>query len=67
MIYQFGDRNVLFDSGQDLEGDILQRREPDGWQFYKPDGEFMRSPIDMNELPPGEYRLVSLKKQKQPS
>jgi hypothetical protein len=59
MIYQAGDRNVTLDSGQNNPGDRLQRREADGWSFYKPNGKFITAPVDIYQLPPGEYRLVS--------
>ena len=62
MIYQAGDRNVTLDSGRNRDGDLLQRKEKDGWQYYKPDGEFIVSPVDIYELPPGEYRLISSEK-----
>jgi hypothetical protein len=58
VIYQIGDNNVTFDSGENNPGDVLQRREKDGWQSYMPNGEYVLAPVDIYELPPGEYRLV---------
>ena len=59
MIYQLGDVNIIFDNGNNREGDMLQRREGDRWEFFKPEGELVFSPIDFHTLPFGEYRLVS--------
>ena len=58
-MYQLGDRNVIFDNGNNRAGDVLQRREESGWEFYKPKGELVFAPVDIYELPTGEYRLVS--------
>lgn len=58
MIFQYGDRNVIFDNGNNQPGDILQRRESGGWEFFRPEGELMLAPINLDELPFGEYRLV---------
>ena len=59
MIYQLGDRNILFDSGRNESTDVLQRREGDEWRDYMPNGRRVRGPIDFRELPPGHYRMVS--------
>lgn len=59
MIYQLGDRNILFDSGRNGSSDFLQRREGDEWRDYMPDGQRVRGPIDFHQLPPGQYRMVS--------
>jgi len=37
---------------------ILQRRELDGWRDYLQDGERVLSPVDIETLPAGYYRLV---------
>ena len=58
MIYQLGDRNVIFSSGNNCPGDVLQKRERGEWRFYKPSGDFVTSPVDLYQLPPGEYRLI---------
>lgn len=60
MIYQLGDRNIIFDSGNNREGDVLQRRKGSSWEFFKPRGELVFAPVDFYELPGGEYRLVKL-------
>ena len=59
MIYQLGDRNILFDSGRNEASDILQRREGDEWRDYMPDGRRVSGPIDFYRLPPGQYRMFS--------
>ena len=58
MIYQLGDRNIIFDSGNNRDGDVLQRRKGKEWEFFKPGGELVFSPVDVCALPGGEYRLV---------
>ena len=58
MIYSAGDLGVQIDLGPDTPGMILQRREPDGWQDYRPDGEQVVSPVDIEVLRPGYYRQV---------
>ena len=58
MIFQYGDRNVIFDNGKNRPGDVLQRRESGGWEFFRPKGELVLAPINIDELPFGEYRLV---------
>ena len=37
---------------------ILQRRDGKDWVDYKVDGKVVRSPVDIDALPPGRYRLV---------
>ena len=59
MIYQLGDRNILFDSGRNVSADVLQRLEGDEWHDYMPDGQPVRGPVDCYQLPPGQYRMVS--------
>ena len=59
MIYQLGDRNVIFNSGANRPGDILQRREQGGWQDYRVNDEVIVAPIEVYALPPGEYGLIS--------
>ena len=59
MIYQAGDRNVIFDSGDNRPGDILQRREKGSWENFQQNGKTLVAPVDIYSLPPGEYRLVS--------
>jgi hypothetical protein len=59
MIYQLGDRNILFDSGRNDSTDILQRRDSGEWHDYMPNGQRIRGRVDFNQLPPGHYRMVS--------
>ena len=56
MIYSAGDLGVQIDLGPDKPGMVLQRREPDGWREYRPDGEWVLSPVDIEALKPGYYR-----------
>lgn len=41
---------------------VLQRRKREGginiWNGYLVDGEMVVSPVDINKLPSGKYRLV---------
>ena len=39
-------------------GMTLQRREDREWVDYKVDGEVVKSPVDIEAMPPGRYRLV---------
>ena len=39
-------------------GMTLQRREDREWVDYKVDGEVVKSPVDIDALPGGRYRLV---------
>jgi len=59
MIYSAGDLGVQIDLGPDTPGMVLQRREPDGWQDYLQDGERVLSPVDIEALSSGYYRLKS--------
>jgi len=58
MIYSAGDLSVQIDLGPDTSGMVLQRRELDGWQDYRGDGEQVVSPVDIEALPAGYYRQV---------
>ena len=59
MIYQAGDYNVIFDSGSNSPGDHLQRKGPEGWKDVVVNDEPVKAPVDIYNLPPGQYRLVS--------
>jgi hypothetical protein len=37
---------------------ILQRRDGNDWVDYIVDGKVVKSPVDIDALPPGVYRLV---------
>jgi hypothetical protein len=58
MIYQAGDREIIFDSGDNNPGDFLQKKGPQGWKNFKVNGEVVKAPVDFYKLPPGQYRLV---------
>lgn len=46
------------DLGKDEPGMTLQREvERNQWIDYKVDGEVVKSPIDIDTLPAGKYRL----------
>ena len=47
-----------FDSGKDEPGMTLQRLEDNEWVDYKVDGKVVKSPVDIDALPAGRYRLV---------
>jgi hypothetical protein len=47
-----------FDSGNDEPGMTLQRLEDREWVDYTVDGELVKSPVDIDALPAGRYRLV---------
>jgi len=53
---------VQIDLGKDETGMILQREYREGgyrvWRDYLVDGEVVKSPIDIEILPWGKYRLV---------
>ena len=48
--------------GKDEPGMTLQRREREGgiyiWNDYLVDGELVMSPVDIEKLPSGVYRLI---------
>ena len=49
---------LYIDLGRNESGMTLQRRERGkDWQDYRKDGKVVRSPIDIDELPSGRYRL----------
>jgi hypothetical protein len=58
MIYSAGDLGVEIDLEPNTPGMILQRRELDGWQDYRVDGEQVFSPVDIEILPAGYYRQL---------
>ena len=64
MIYSAGDLGIEIDLGSDEPGSILQRYAIDGWKDYLIDGEPVISPVDVNALPSGQYRL---RKEENPS
>ena len=54
--------SVLLDLGKDEQSMILQYRDAERgyvvWRDYTVDGEQVLSPVDIDVLPPGRYRLV---------
>ncbi len=59
MMLQAGDLGLTIDFGINRTGSILQRKTNGEWQDYLVDGELLIYPFDVNQLPPGEYRLRS--------
>jgi hypothetical protein len=49
---------VQIDLGKDEAGMTLQRHEDNEWVDYKMDGKVVKSPVDIESLPWGEYRLL---------
>ena len=53
---------IWIDLGKDEPGMVLQLREREGgiyiWRDYMVDGKAVISPIKIDTLPPGKYRLV---------
>jgi hypothetical protein len=47
---------INIDLGKDEPGMTLQRREGREWVGYKVDGKVVKSPVDIDKLPPGRYR-----------
>ena len=43
--------------GSNQPGAVLQRYEDGQWRDYVADGQLVVSPVDMEQLPPGRYRL----------
>jgi hypothetical protein len=57
MMFQAGDLGLTIDYGISRTGSVLQRNTNGEWQDYLIEGEPMIYPFDVNQLPPGEYRL----------
>jgi hypothetical protein len=55
---------INFDLCSNEPGMILQREYRDGkylvWRDYRVDGETVKSPVDIDALPPGKYRITNL-------
>jgi len=58
MIVAGTDQYIWIDLGKDEPGMMLQRFERGVWRDYLVDGEPVLSPVDIEKLPPGKYRLV---------
>jgi hypothetical protein len=48
---------LSIDWGNDEPGMTLQRLDGK-WVDYKADGKVVKSPVDIDALPPGRYRLL---------
>ena len=63
MITAGTDTGVSIDLGSNEPGMTLQREYRDGrnlvWRDFKVDGETVKSPVDIDALPAGKYRLSS--------
>jgi len=52
---------IHIDLGKDEPGMTLQREvKRDQWTDYQVDGEPVKSPVDLDALPAGKYRLVQV-------
>ena len=49
---------IYLDSGKDEADMTLQRLEGREWVDVIEDGEVVKSPVKIDKLPPGKYRLV---------
>ena len=49
---------IYIDLGKDEPGMTLQRLEGREWVDYLKDGKVVKSPVKIDSLPPGKYRLV---------
>ena len=49
---------ISIDYGKDEPGMTLQRLDGREWVDYEVDGEVVISPVKIEKLPPGRYRLV---------
>ena len=49
---------ATFDFYTDLPGMTLQRLDCGVWRDYMVDNEVVKSPVDINKLPSGNYRFV---------
>ena len=57
MIYSAGDLAVEIDTGTNQPGSILQRLDGGEWRDYEVDGKPVVSPVEIEDLTPGRYRL----------
>ncbi len=44
--------------GKDVPDVKLQRLEKREWVDYRNEDKVVKSPVDLNTLPPGDYRLI---------
>jgi hypothetical protein len=61
MVHQLGELGIVIDYGGNKPGSVLQHQvfngRNDSWQNYLVEGKPLSPPVDINSLPPGEYRL----------
>jgi len=58
MIVSSGHKGVWIDLGKDEPGMVLQRRERgQDWRNYLINRRLVKSPVDIEKLPSGRYRL----------
>jgi hypothetical protein len=50
---------IRVDLGKNKPGMTLQRLEKSEWVDYKVDGKVVKSPVDIDTLPAGVYRLIN--------
>ena len=50
--------SVSIEVGRDEPGMSLQRLVDRVWVYYPVDGEMVKSPVKIDQLPPGRYRQV---------
>ena len=58
MIIQSGDLNIQFDKGAGSPDEILQRLENGSRVDCKEEGAAVSHPVKVENLPPGQYRMV---------
>jgi hypothetical protein len=49
---------INIDLGNNEPGMTLQRQDGNDWVNYMIDGKVVKSPVDIDKLPAGRYRLV---------
>lgn len=49
---------IQFDTGAGSPDEILQRLENGNWANYTEEGEPVHHPVKVENLPPGQYRMV---------
>ena len=60
MIIQAGDLLIELDTGTNSQKSILQRYQNGNWENFSLGGQFLDLPRDIDNLPPGKYRLTGL-------
>jgi hypothetical protein len=55
MITESTSPSLYIDWGKNEPGMTLQRRNGKDWVNYKVDGKVVKSPVDIDTLPPGRY------------